>query len=801
MRNQLREPLRAARRARDLHALAVLLCMTLAHPARGSSAPTSRALSATAADLRGTVTDSNSGHPITGAEVTVAQAGRIVQNTSTDDFGRYVVHNLSAGTFAVSVHYIGFHPQTRTVVVPASGEVPRVDFRMDPAPASLEAVEVRAQVPLAVDTRTGDQTFKQNDYHGAPTNTTSQILQQSIAGAARAPTGEVHIRGQHAEYTYYVDGVPVPAGISGSLNELFDPQVVNQIDFQTGGWDAEYGNKLAAVVNVNTKIPVGGFHADGSTYGGSFNSKGGSVNGSTNTGPFGMFGSFAYQTTDMRREPVLFDTTTFTPINFHNHGEDIFTFGKMQYAQGLRDVMNLDLNWSRTRFQVPFDSIGGVVSDDHQQDVNAFVNFGWRRLFGDVSVLGTGGEPAELFVGAFYRHGGLAYTPSAIDVPSFTFFPDTTAFILSEQRNFNTLGLKADYLLRPRHGWEIKSGVLASSTSGHEQFQSTAADGSFGPSSNSSLNGSDVGVYAQTVYAPTDRFELRTGVRFDAHTAPFAGTQNQVSPRIRLNIFPDPSTTIYLYYGRLFTPTNVEELRDITNAATGAAASPTVPERDHFYEAGLVHRFSEAGLVAKLSGYHKVSSPGIDDATIPGSAIVTSVNIQHITVDGIDGVLEIRPPGPVSAYLNASLAHAHGNGTITGGFLPSAPPAGDFDLDHDQRLSMVGSATYSAHRIFLSATAIYGSGLTNGLLPSDPEAAGLAYGTGLLDFNRGFKVSPSTILNASAGYSITTGNSVVSPQIYVENLFDKHYLLKGEFFSGASVGRPRSIQFRMNVGL
>ncbi len=87
---------------------------------------------------------------------------------------------------------------------------------------------------MAVDTRTGNQVFKQDNYHGAPTQTTSQIVQQSIAGAARAPTGEVHIRGQHAEYTYYIDGVPVPAGISGSLNELFDPDVVNEISFQTG---------------------------------------------------------------------------------------------------------------------------------------------------------------------------------------------------------------------------------------------------------------------------------------------------------------------------------------------------------------------------------------------------------------------------------------------------------------------------------------------------------------------------------------------------------------------------------------
>jgi len=54
---------------------------------------------------------------------------------------------------------------------------------------------------------------------------------------------------------YYVDGVPVPPGISGSLNELFDPSIVNQIDFQTGGWDAEYGLRNAAIVQCHDPDP------------------------------------------------------------------------------------------------------------------------------------------------------------------------------------------------------------------------------------------------------------------------------------------------------------------------------------------------------------------------------------------------------------------------------------------------------------------------------------------------------------------------------------------------------------------
>ena len=227
-----------------------------------------------------------------------------------------------------------------------------------------------------------------------------------------------------------------------------------------------------------------------------------------------------------------------------------------------------------------------------------------------------------------------------------------------------------------------------------------------------------------------------------------------MSPRIRLNFYPSPSTTVYAYYGRLFMPTNIEDLRAITSVAQGgAAASPTLPERDNFYELGIVQRLP-GGVIAKLSAYHKDSKPGIDDNTVPGSAIVTSVNIAAVKVTGVEGVVEFRPQGPISGYLNAALNHAYGDGAITGGFFPNQPPSGFFDLDHDQRLSVVGSATYSPSRLYFSGTGIYGSGLTNGVNPADCNCS---YGTGLFDFNRGIKVAPSTIFNFSAGYSLVAG--------------------------------------------
>jgi hypothetical protein len=758
------------------------------------SAPASSALTRTTrgagTDLSGSVLDSLSGAPLSTAEVVVLDGNRLVGRVFTDDFGQYTFHNLSPGTYVVQARLLGYRPASSEAAIEAGSRELNRTFRLAAVPITVAPVSVTAS-GVAVNTRTGNQVFQQDQFHGGPTQTTSQILQQSIAGAVRAPTGEVHIRGQHAEYTYYVDGIPVPPGISGSLNELFSPSIANQIEFQTGGWDAEFGNKNSAIVAVGTRVPSGPFHADGSAFAGSYDTHGENLNLSSRRGAVGFVLSGTHEVSDMRQEPVVLDPSSNEVKNFHNHGEDAALFGKMQYLPSTADVVNLDGSWSQTKFQVPYDSTGGVVADDNQKDVNVFVNAGWRRRLQSGRYSGS-----ELFAGAFHRSGTLDYTPNLKDDPQFVFYPDTlTPYNLTEHRNFRVEGLKLDGELRLREAVRFKAGTLATVTSGHEDFSTLDATGTAGPASNSDLNGSDVGVYAQAELAPTEAVEVRAGLRYDSHDAPNAPRQDQVSPRIRLNLYPDPGTTLWLYYGRLFMPTSIENLRDITSVAqAGVATVPTLPERDDFYELGLVHRFP-VGVVGKLSGYYKKSDPGVDDNTVPGSSIVTEVNIEHVRVTGIEGVLEVQPRGALSGYLNLAVCHAYGNGDITGGFFPTDQPTGSFDLDHDQRWSAVASATWAQRGLFASATATYGTGLTNGAAPD------ASYSTALFALNKSIKVDPSTIVAASAGYSFNLGHTVVRPEIFADNLFDNRYLLKGAFFSGASVGRPRSVQVRLKVSL
>jgi hypothetical protein len=116
---------------------------------------------------------------------------------------------------------------------------------------------------------------------------------------------------------------------------------------------------------------------------------------------------------------------------------------------------------------------------------------------------------------------------------------------------------------------------------------------------------------------------------------------------------------------------------------------------------------------------------------------------------------------------------------------------------------------YSAHDLLVTATGIYGSGLTNGVTPNTPGIAGFdpsqpstgPLGTGLFDFNKEFKVDPNFILNASVGYTFAAARLLFRPQVFVDNVFNHKYSLKGTFFSGASFGRPRTVQFRLNVGV
>jgi hypothetical protein len=737
--------------------------------------------------VHGAVTDSASRQPLTSVQVQLRRGGQVVAATATAALGRYALAGLAPGSYDLLVVRIGFRPLTRPLML-AAGDT-TLDVVLVPAPLMLDSITVQAAAsPVAVDGHTGHQVFQSASYHGAPALTTSAIVQQALAGAARAPTGEVHIRGQHGEFTYYVDGVPVPPGISGGLSDLFAPAVVDRIEFATGGWDAEYGNRNTAVIKVDTRIPLGGLNVEGSADAGAFGTAGQSLLAGGNVGQLGLVLSATRRVTDMWRDPVMQAPGTGEPLNFHNRGDDRFGFGKLQYTAGPRDFVTFDVNVSRTHFEVPFDSTGGVQLHDQQLERNGFGSLAWHHALGERS--GDG----QLFLALYARSSGLVYTPGIGEPPQFVFHPDTVRYNVSEDRTGRTTGIKLDLLLPGSGALQVKTGVDGSIVTGHEHFATADARAQAGPAVDAPVQGGDLGVYVEGMIQPSPLWEIRPGVRYDLHAAPLAGDATQLSPRLKLSLFPSPRTTLWIYYGRLFVPSPVEDFHVLATAGQGDQIGlPTAPERDHFIEAGLVQRSPGAGVTVKIDAYHKWSTPAVDDNTLPGTALTATVNVARVRITGIEAVLAVRPGGPLGGYLNIALSHAYAHGPITGGFSPSAYPSGWYDLDHDQRLSIAGSLSYERPRWHTSATGIFGSGLTNG----NPLAGTTRLG--LWDFNPAVKVPPSFIVNTSVGGRVRVFDWSVRPELFVDNLFNLRYVLKGAFTSGPAMGRPRTVAVRIAV--
>lgn len=750
-------------------------------------------------ELRVTVTDAEEKIPLELARVVLRQGEKLVAQDATNHAGQVRLHEIPPGKYTLSVWFVGYQTYSDSIQVDDQHTLLQVILQQEGNKEQLvEIVGSRAPEMTHIDTRTANQVFESETYHVPPTARMTNLIQENMMGAVRAPTGEVHINGMHGEFTYYVDGIPVPLGVFGGLNEVVDPKVIDRATFITGGFPAEYGGQMAAVIDLNNRVPSGQFHLDASTYAGSYlvsgdslgsrvgalkavNSNGQDLSFSDHSGKFGYFLSGSRQETDRRIDQPI-------PQLFNDHGFDYFLYGKFDYILSDVDYLTANLNYGNTTTQVPYDPVEAIAVDE-QKTTNGFQTLSYfRTLNADID------QESNLFVGLYAREGGLLYSPGTIDPPTFQFAGDTVnLYNLTENRKFTTLGLRTTFDKRLSHEFMYKVGLNFSSTSGNEDFTSVDGSGISGPAINTPFVGSDFGVFGETHWHPLEWTSFEVGIRYDQHIAPDIPLQSQVEPRIRWNFLIDDDNSAYLYYGKLFMPTNVEGLRSIA-VNVSSSLTPTLPERDDFYEAVYIHNFP-IGLTAKFQGYYKLASPGLDDETVGNSAIKTPVNIQTVHLSGIEmGLSYSSPETPFSGYLNASLIHAYGSGTVSGGFLDFDTDGAATDLDHDQRLSVVTGLNYQPQDWYINLVGIYGSGLSNG----NPDFSN--FKRGLFDFNQAAHTTPSWILNLAFGYTFRLpGGSTLVPSLYVTNILDNEHLIKGAYFSGASWEEPRNVVLKISV--
>ncbi len=748
-----------------------------------------------------TVVDSANNSPLELVTLILKKNSKIINVKETNHFGIAVFTDIEIGKYTLVSQYIGYKSYSSEVLIDRNHKDKKVLLQQKAI--DLHEIVVTGNkvnhVSSFTDIKTGIKTFELQTFHPSPEARMTTVIQENLTGAVRAPTGEVHIRGQHGEFTYLIDGIPIPLGVFGGLNEIVDPNVIKNVSFFTGGFPAEYGGQSAAIVDVKTQVPPGKFQLKLSSYAGSYltsnnqdlgpavgsfkslNSNGQSISLSNHIGNFGYFFSGSRDETDRRiDQPVI--------KLFNDHGFDYFLYGKMDYFLSDNDYLSTNLNYSETKTQIPFDPTI-AINFDTQDSYNSFQTLSYYHTFSSEAE-----KSSELFAGLYVREGGLIFNTSPLDQTlQFINNDSTKGYRVDQNRNFVTYGTRIKYSNKLSHQFEYAFGLESSITNGKENFKFNDINND-GPSNNSNFTGSDFSLFAQTNYHPFEWTKVEAGLRYDQHIAPVILKQTQLSPRLKISFFPDDFSTFYLSYDKLFIPTNIEGLSSVA-LAVGDSASATFPEKDNLYEAGIIHNFLN-GLNAKLDYFYKDSSPGLDDQTLGSSTIRVNVNINQIKVNGIELSLTYTDPSnPLSGFLNGSLMHAYGIGPVSGGYLPPDSSTAAFDLDHDQRLSIVIGLNYQPQNWFVNLIGIYGSGLTNGI-------NNYTFKTGLFDFNQSAHTTPSWILNLSGGYTFALRNgSTIEPSISITNLLDHEHLLKGAFFSSASFEERRNVIFKISYHL
>ena len=215
-----------------------------------------------AAAIAGVVRDSSTGRPIPGASLLIV--GTAIDARAGAD-GRYRLTDVPAGIQTIRARAPGYRPAD--VLVAADSTTP-VDFSLAPLPVTLSEVVVTPGRFTLLEESTGKATLSREDLETMP-----QIGDDVYRAVNRLPGMTSHemsakfwVRGgSNDEVLVRLDGLELYEpfhlkDFDGSLS-IIDVQSVNGVELLTGGFAADYGNRLTGVFNLQTaREPIEGVH-------------------------------------------------------------------------------------------------------------------------------------------------------------------------------------------------------------------------------------------------------------------------------------------------------------------------------------------------------------------------------------------------------------------------------------------------------------------------------------------------------------------------------------------------------------
>ncbi|HEX4271251.1 MAG TPA: TonB-dependent receptor plug domain-containing protein, partial [Rhizomicrobium sp.] len=173
----------------------------------------------------------------------------------------------------------------------------------------------------------------------------SVILQ--MPDVAQDSYGQFHVRGEHNQLQYRINGIILPEGIS-VFGQTLDPRLAESVKLIDGALPAEYGLQTGGIVDIQTKSGVFEDGGHVSMYGGSHNTLQPSFDYGGSVGHLNYFVSGDYDTNSLGIEAPY---STHTPD--HDRTKQWHGFAFVQDILDNSSSLTAILGTSNDMFQIP----------------------------------------------------------------------------------------------------------------------------------------------------------------------------------------------------------------------------------------------------------------------------------------------------------------------------------------------------------------------------------------------------------------------------------------------------------------
>ncbi|MFZ2322205.1 MAG: TonB-dependent receptor [Ignavibacteriaceae bacterium] len=225
-------------------------------------------LHAQSGKISGRVTDGNTGEPLPFVNIIVEGT---TQGAASDIDGYYSIIGLRPGTFDIKASAIGYNSQTVQGVRVSIDLTTDINFQLMETSVELKGeVIVTATRPLVTkDLTSSTAIVSADDISVLPVTEFQEVLQLQagiVGGNVRG--------GRSGEVVYAIDGVPMTDVYDGSTVVDVSTSSIQELQFVSGAFNAEYGKALSGYVNIATKDGDNHFTGSISSYVGDYVSDG-----------------------------------------------------------------------------------------------------------------------------------------------------------------------------------------------------------------------------------------------------------------------------------------------------------------------------------------------------------------------------------------------------------------------------------------------------------------------------------------------------------------------------------------------